>query len=228
MTPPHEELSRLLEQAGVEPPLRLPLARYAALLLETNRRFNLTGAKTSEAVAANLIDSLSVVPYLHEPYVDIGSGGGLPAIPAALATGMPVTMIETTAKKARFLESALIELDLRGEVVIERAEVAGHQEGLRERFASGTARAIGSAPTVAELLLPFIACGGVAVLQRGQLDAMERTALEDACLMLGGRVERESLLGDERRIILVRKERPTPRRFPRRSGIPAKRPLCLT
>jgi 16S rRNA (guanine527-N7)-methyltransferase len=98
---------------------------------------------------------------------------------------------------------------------------------LRERFASATARAVAVAPTVAELVLPFLATGGVAVLQRGTIDARERTALEDASLMLGGAVETEHQLDGERRIVLVRKTEATALRFPRRTGIPEKRPLCM-
>jgi 16S rRNA (guanine527-N7)-methyltransferase len=223
---PPEALESLLDRAGVATRLRDPLARYGALVLEANRRFNLTGAKSAEELAGHLLDSLTLVPYLREPYVDVGSGAGLPAIPVAIATGMPVTMIETTAKKARFLESCLELLGLPGRVIVERAEVAGHRPDLREAFAGGTARAVAAAPTVAELLLPLIQVGGAAVLQRGKMAAQERQALEDASLMLGGFVENEDQLEGDRRIVIVIKRQPTPARFPRRPGIPAKRPLC--
>jgi 16S rRNA (guanine527-N7)-methyltransferase len=120
----------------------------------------------------------------------------------------------------------LTELGLTGKVVAERAEAAGHDPRLREQFATGTARAVSSAPTVVELLLPLIAVGGVAVLQRGTMDERERHALSDAALMLGGQVESETMLEGERRVIVVRKTAPTATRFPRRPGIPEKRPLC--
>lgn len=174
-----------------------------------------------------MLDSLIVVPYVSAPYVDVGSGAGFPAIPAAIAAGIPVTMIETTRKKAQFLQRAMAELHIDGEVIAQRAEVAAHDETLRERFASATARAVAAAPTVAELVLPFLAPGGVAVLQRGTIDARERTALADASLMLGGAVESERQLDGARRIILVRKTAATTLRFPRRTGVPEKRPLCM-
>jgi 16S rRNA (guanine527-N7)-methyltransferase len=221
-------LEELLERAGLEARLIAPLAHYGRLILEANRRFNLTGARSPEELAAHLLDGLTVVPYVREPYVDLGSGAGLPAIPVAIATGMPVTLIEATAKKSRFLTSVLDRLGLRGRVIAERAEAAGHRAELRERFASGTARALASAPTVAELLVPFIAPGGTAVLQRGRLPSDERAALQDAVFMLGGRIEDERELAGERRILVVRKLGPTPARFPRRSGLPAKRPLCFS
>jgi 16S rRNA (guanine527-N7)-methyltransferase len=223
---PRDELRGLLEACGVEGGLAEPLARFGALVLETNRRFNLTGAKSAAEIAPHIVDSLSVVPYVREPYVDIGSGGGFPAVPVAIATRVPVTMIETTVKKARFLQEALEAFELRGEVVAARAEVAGHDERLRERFASGTARAVALAPVVAELLLPFIEPGGAALLQRGTVEPRERQALEDAALMLGAGIEEETALEGERRIIILRKGAPTPLRFPRRTGVPEKRPLC--
>jgi 16S rRNA (guanine527-N7)-methyltransferase len=221
------ELDSLLERAGVEGRLRSQLARYGAFVLDANRRFNLTGAKSPEELAVHLLDSLTVAPYLREPYVDVGSGAGFPAIPAALAAGIAVTMVEATTKRARFLESACARLGLASEVVAQRAEIAARSLELRERFASGTARALAAGPTVAEFVLPFIALGGVAILQRGRADSTERQALEDASLMLGGSVDREIKLDPGRRIVLLRKTAPTPPRFPRRPGIPEKRPLCL-
>jgi 16S rRNA (guanine527-N7)-methyltransferase len=120
----------------------------------------------------------------------------------------------------------LDELKLPGDAIAARAEIAGHDPSFRGRFVTGTARAVSTAPTVAELLLPFIGVGGMAVLQRGIMDERERHALSDAALMLGGQVEDERQLDGERRIVLVRKTAPTGIRFPRRTGIPEKRPLC--
>jgi 16S rRNA (guanine527-N7)-methyltransferase len=222
----HQRLHKLLEASGVEARLVDALSRYGALVLETNRRYNLTGAKDADALATHLLDSLTVVPYIREPLIDVGSGAGLPAIPVALATGIPVTLVEATRKKAQFLEHVLQTFSLRGEVISHRAEIGGRDERWRERFASGTARGVAAAPTVAELLLPFLAIGGVAILQRGSMEAPERSGLEDAAMLLGGRVEAEQRIGNDRRIVLVRKIGPTPPRFPRRTGIPEKRPLC--
>jgi 16S rRNA (guanine527-N7)-methyltransferase len=220
-------VASLLAEAGVEERLVEPLARYGQLVLEANRRTNLTGAKSPEELLEHLLDSLSVVPFAREPYVDVGSGAGFPAIPVAIAAGVPVTLVESTAKKARFLRETLAAFGLAGEVVAERAERAARDPSLRERFASATARAVALAPAVAELLVPLLAVGGAAILQRGRLEEAERRALEDAALVLGARVESEHALEGDRRIIVLRKEHPTPTRFPRRIGIPEKRPLCL-
>lgn len=220
-------LAALLADAGVQAPLVDSLAHYGALVLETNRRFNVTGANTVEELTPHLLDSLSIVPYVQGPLIDIGSGGGLPAIPLALATGIDITLVESTTKKAAFLEAALGTLGLHGRVVPQRAELAGRDPALREQFACATARAVSSAPTVLELAVPFLRVGGVAVLQRGRLDDRERNAAIDAAPMLGAAMDREIPLDGDRRVLLVRKIAETPPRFPRRTGVPEKRPLCL-
>ncbi|HTC30575.1 MAG TPA: 16S rRNA (guanine(527)-N(7))-methyltransferase RsmG [Candidatus Acidoferrum sp.] len=220
------ELRALLEAGGAPAEHLDRLTHYGIAVLEANRQFNLTGAKTAAEFAPHILDSLTVAPYVYDSLIDIGSGGGLPAIPVAVVTGVPVTMIESTVKKVRFLARMIDELKLPGDAIAARAEIAGHDPSFRGRFVTGTARAVSTAPTVAELLLPFIGVGGIAVLQRGIMDERERHALSDAALMLGGQVEDERQLDGERRIVLVRKTAPTGIRFPRRTGIPEKRPLC--
>lgn len=222
MTP----IEALLEGTGLSADVIARLARYGRLVLDVNSRVNVTAARSTEEIAAQIADSLSVLRFVQPPYVDVGSGAGLPPIPVAIASGVEPTMIEATAKKARLLESMLLELNLRGTVVAARAEVAGHRPDLREHFASGTCRAVGSATAVAELLLPLIALDGVAILQRGAMGAGERAALEDASLVLGGRLEAEHEIGGNRRLLVIRKCGSTSARFPRRTGIPVKRPLC--
>lgn len=228
MTDERAALAALLAAAGLERRLVDGLAHYGALVLETNRRFNISGADTPEELAPHILDSLSIVPYVQGPLVDVGSGGGLPAIPLAIATGFEVTMVESTSKKAAFLEAALGTLGLTGRVIPQRAELAGRDPALRDQFACATARAVSSAPTVLELAAPFLRVGGTAVLQRGRLEPRERDAVVDAAPMLGAEFIREIPLEGDRRVLLVQKTAPTPQRFPRRTGIPEKRPLCLS
>jgi 16S rRNA (guanine527-N7)-methyltransferase len=221
-------LRRLLEQGGVDPGFVDALAHYGELLLETNRHFNLTGASTPAELAPHILDSLTLVPYIQASLVDVGSGGGLPAIPLAIATGLPITLVESVTKKAAFLEAAIGTLGLNGRVIPQRAELAGRDPELREQFGSATARAVSSAPTVLELVIPFLKVGGIAVLQRGKMDPRERNAVVDAAPMLGAELAEEVALNGDRRILVVRKTMPTPTRFPRRAGVPEKRPLCFT
>ncbi len=225
--PERDVLETLLRGAQIEPSLAVRLAQYGALLLETNRRFNVSGAGTPEELLAHLLDSLSIVPYVSGPLVDVGSGGGLPAIPLAIATGVPVTLVESTTKKAAFLEAALGTLGLAGRVVPQRAELAARDADLREQFACATARAVATAPAVLELTAAFLRVGGRAVLQRGRLDGRERNALADAAPILAMEIEEDIPLDGDRRIVLARKTGAISTRFPRRTGVPAKRPLCL-
>jgi 16S rRNA (guanine527-N7)-methyltransferase len=222
-----EELAAALVAAGVEHELAEGLAAYGALLLEANRKVNLTGAKDAAALLPHLLDALTLAGDVTESLVDVGSGGGLPGIPLALATGARVLLVEPTAKKAAFLARALSEFGIAGEVIAERAEVAGRDARYREQFAFATARAVASAPTVAELTAPFLRIGGHALLQRATVTQRERQALEDAAPMLGAELVEDRPLDGERRILILEKRRPTEQRFPRRNGVPEKRPLCL-
>jgi 16S rRNA (guanine527-N7)-methyltransferase len=226
VTAAEQELVEDLVAAGVDQPLSERLAAYGGLLLEANRRVNLTGAKTAEALVEHLLDALTLRELVVGPLVDVGSGGGLPGIPLALATGVPVLLLEPVQKKARFLEGAIAALGIDGAVAAERAEAAAREERYRERFATATARAVAAAPTVAELTLPFLRIDGRALLQRGTLGPGERQAVADAAPMLGAELVEERPLGGERRILVLVKRVPTPLRFPRRTGIPEKRPLC--
>jgi 16S rRNA (guanine527-N7)-methyltransferase len=194
-----------LREHGVGSELADRLADFGALLLEANRRVNLTGAKDAAALLPHLRDALTLVPFVRPgaSLVDVGSGGGLPGIPLAIATGVRVTLVEPIAKKAAFLREALAALDLAGE-----------------------AAAVSRAPTVAELTLPFLRIGGRALLQRGSLDERERRAVEDAAPVLGGAVIDEVRLEGEQRVLVLEKQRPSSERFPRRNGVPEKRPLC--
>jgi len=216
----------LRAEFGVPEPLALRLATYGALLLEANRRVNLTAARDPAALAAHLADALTLAADVDGELIDIGSGGGLPGIPLALATGVPVTLVDAIGKKAAFLAHALTALGIAGTALAARAERLGHDPAFRGRYRVATARAVSSASTVAELTLPFLAIGGKALLQRGALEAPERQAVEDAAPMLGGRFAEERPLDGERRLVVLEKVAETPIRFPRRDGVPAKRPLC--
>ena len=224
-------IGQALSRASDDPAVREQLARYVEALLAANASLNLTSARDPQAAAAHVSDSLGLAPYVTGPFVDVGSGGGFPAIPLVIVTGVRATLIESVAKKARFLAEVVRELGLPVEVRAERAEDAARDPALRESFAAATARAVGSAPTVIELTLPFLVVGGLAVLQRGKLEDAERIAATDAALVLGGAIEAEVPVDDpearERRLLLVRKIAPSGQRFPRRAGVPAKRPLCF-
>ncbi|MDQ6823000.1 MAG: 16S rRNA (guanine(527)-N(7))-methyltransferase RsmG [Candidatus Eremiobacteraeota bacterium] len=220
-------LSHELVNAGVDPAVAERLAEFSERLLDANKRVNLSGARNDEEMLGHLLDSLTLVPYVRGPLVDVGSGGGLPAIPIALAMGVEITLIESVGKKCAFLEETVRNLGLSGIVLSKRAEDVGRDPAFRAVFACGTARAVASATTVLELVLPLLASGGQAVLQRGAPEPGEREAVMDAGPMLGGGPADVVDLGRGKRLVIVSKVSVTPDRFPRRAGVPEKRPLCM-
>jgi 16S rRNA (guanine527-N7)-methyltransferase len=215
-----------LEDLDLDPARRERLAAFARLVAAAGGRLNLTADSDPAAIAAHIRDSLTLVGLADDPLVDVGSGGGFPAIPIVIATDCRAVLVESSVKKARFLSETASRLGLPLLVVPRRAEDAARDPAYRERFRSATARAVGSAPTVLELTVPFLVPGGSAILQRGAFDEPERSATLDAALALGAELREERRLEGSRRILVFTKRAETPARFPRRSGVPAKRPLC--
>ena len=214
-------------------------ARYHAELVRWNRRANLTAIAGWEAVRTrHFLDSLSAAAVLPADtlrsgaIIDIGSGAGFPGIPLKLAyPSMRVTLVEATAKKTAFLAHICAELGLQDTAVLNgRAETLAHEPDLRERFDAVLARAVADTATLAELTLPFARVGGLVALHkkgdiRAELDRA-RCAIET----LGGALREVKLvnipgLNDGRALVVLEKVRHTPTKYPRRPGIPAKRPL---
>ena len=216
-----------LAAADVAPALVARLAKYGEIVLDANAAMNLTAAREPEAFAAQILDALTLTADIDGPLIDIGSGAGLPGIPLALATGQPVVLVDSSKKKADFLGRTLCALEIAGEAIGLRAETLARDPVYRETFTCATVRAVGSAPSVAELSVPFLAVGGRAFLQRGAMDEREREAIGDAAPMLGAEVVEERLVQGDRRILILVKRMSTPTRFPRRDGVPQKRPLCF-
>jgi 16S rRNA (guanine527-N7)-methyltransferase len=205
------------------------IQQYAQLLLEWNRTINLTGARTLEQAEALIADAGVLVETSWTGItrvIDIGSGGGLPAIPLAVA--MPqvkFTLLEANARKCAFLEHVAATLGLANVVVAAgRAEELGHRPALREQFDRAISRAAARPEVLLELALPFVRTGGDLVAQVSPLDPL---ALEPAARLLGGgtpRLERPAAGGHA--LMVVPKLAPTPSRFPRRTGLPGRNPLA--
>jgi 16S rRNA (guanine527-N7)-methyltransferase len=212
-------------------PLGAKLAAFLERLLETNRSFNLTAVSTPEqAWPKHILDSLSLVPSLLarselRSVVDVGSGGGLPALPLAIALpDHTFTLLESIGKKARFLRDVSRALKLTNVQVIEaRAELFGQQEG-RERFDIATSRAVSRLPVLLELTLPLVRVGGIKLALKGEQAELEVEEARRALSVLGGAISglRRTKTGT---VVTVDKLRPTPRKYPRRPGEPKRSPL---
>jgi len=213
------------------------LREYLEALYDANRRASLTSVDPGEAWERHVLESLSLLPLLDDrpgvvaSLVDVGSGGGIPGIPIAIARpDLGVTLLEATRKKASFLEEAAGRLGLANvRVVARRAEEAGRDPAHRERHDVAVARAVAPLAVLVELLLPLVRPGGVvlALKGRGARDELRTAATVIEALGGGSCDLAVTLPGSDRQgvTVTVSKASPTPHRYPRRPGIPAKRPL---
>src|SRR5215467_13399641 len=184
------------------------------------------------APASDLIeDCLVLVDHLGEAQsvVDVGSGGGLPGLPLKIALPrLDMTLIEADGWKAAFLTQACARLGLAGvRVVDRRAEDAGREPGRLESFDAAVARALAPMPALAELCLPFVRVGGRLLAQKTR-DEDVAVARKAIALLVGGPPQvlpAPSWMRPAGVIVVVEKISPTPAAYPRRAGIPTRRPL---
>jgi 16S rRNA (guanine527-N7)-methyltransferase len=212
--------------------------QFVELLLAANRRVNLTRVTSPGDVARlHLLDSLAALPEIDQmslsEAIDLGSGGGLPALPLAIARPeMRWTMVDSIGKKVAILSEFAQAMGLRNvTVVADRAEALGRSATHRERYDLVTARACAALPVLAELALPLLAIGGSLLAWKGPLSETDdevRRGQAAAGQLGGGRLRivdpMVSALGGHR-FVIVPKERATEARFPRRPGEPGRRPL---
>jgi len=210
------------------------LSEFGDLLLGSTT--NVSGLRTAEEIEErHFLDSLSllqlqVIRDAHE-VVDVGAGGGLPSVVLAIAQpDTRVVALDSVGKKCRFVESVASRLGLDNlQVICGRAEELGRGEG-RERFDVATSRALAALPVVAELTVPMVRVGGHMVAMKGALSNQERIDGHFALGILGGGQLQERRVvpfpgADNRWLYVAQKESPTPIRYPRRVGVPAKQPL---
>ncbi len=208
-----------------------------AALLEGNTRINLTSITAErEIILKHFIDSLGCLQggWLNgsTPLVDLGTGAGFPALPLAIIKPeLPILAVDATAKKIEFVTRTAQTLKL-GNVrgLAARAEELGRNAAHRGQHDRVVMRAVAALPVLAELALPLLREGGLLIAQKGQLSDAEYQAGREAAEMLGGElfhVEHYHLpvSNDARSIAIFRKIRATPELYPRRSGVPNKKPL---
>jgi 16S rRNA (guanine527-N7)-methyltransferase len=182
--------------------------------------------------APDLIDdSLVLLGFLGDAtrIVDVGSGGGLPGLPLKIARpDLQVTLVESDQSKAAFLVQAAARLELSGvEVIARPAEEVGRDPRYRESFDAAVARALAPMPVLVELCLPLVMVGGRVLAQKTEGEDVESAV--GAIARLGGSLESitpaPSRARREGTVAVVRKLSPTPTEYPRRPGVPRRRPL---
>lgn len=215
----------------------IALTTYERELIEWNQKFNLTAIRDVKGIRTkHFLDSFScVLAWKANPpanLIDIGTGAGFPGIPLKIIyPNTKVTLVESVGKKAMFCQHIVSLLGLEGvEVVNARAEDLGQMREHREAYAWGIARAVANMRVLAEYLLPLVQVGGAMLAQKGESGPAEVHAAEKAIKLLGGEVRQlvsVTLPGvvDERHLVLVDKVATTPPGYPRKPGIPTKKPL---
>ncbi|MBM4463566.1 MAG: 16S rRNA (guanine(527)-N(7))-methyltransferase RsmG [Chloroflexi bacterium] len=213
---------------------------YYEELVEWNKRINLTAITDYDEVQVkHFLDSLTLVSALQDmPWakgefalLDVGTGAGMPGIPMKLILPrIRLVLLDSVAKKTAFLKHIVGKLGLEHvEVVTGRAEEVAHQPDYREKFELVVSRALSRLSTTAELTLAFCRQGGFFIAQKKGAIEEELRQAALAIDILGGRVKDVRMVDLEllggRSLVIVEKVSPTPDRYPRRTGVPAKRPL---
>jgi 16S rRNA (guanine527-N7)-methyltransferase len=213
------------------------LKLYEEQLLAWNQRFNLTAVRDVEGIRTkHFLDSLTCLKVLRElppkRLIDVGTGAGFPGIPLKIiCPAMRLTLVESVGKKIEFCRFMVQELGLDGvEVLQGRAEEVGRLPAHREQYDWAVARAVANLPTLAEYLLPFVKVGGRVLAQKGESGPAEAHQVEHALRFLGGSLRQLvpiNLPGvvENRYLVIIDKVAATPNAYPRRVGIPTKKPL---
>jgi 16S rRNA (guanine527-N7)-methyltransferase len=210
---------------------------FAKLLTELqawNKHTNLTGIREDKDIRLkHFADSFSVlqaIPATAKTLVDVGTGAGFPGLPIAIMRpDIHVTLIESVAKKTAYLEHVINVLNLSNvTVVLGRAEELAHTPEYREKFDVVTARAVAELRILAEYTLALLKVGGIFIAQKNA-GQEEITHAENAIKTMGGSVLKQIPLNiaglTERQLIVITKTKPTSAEYPRKSGLPAKKPL---
>lgn len=212
-------------------------AQYQSLLLTWNEQMNLTAVRQPADIRLrHFLDSLSCARVMGDlngrSLIDVGTGAGFPGLPLKLLfPQLQLTLVESVAKKGQFLQAVVEELGLnRVAIVTERVELLGQQPRHRQQYDWAAARAVAELRVLVEYLLPLCRVGGGILAQKGEGVDTELANAAGAIQLLGGETPQLTsvmLPGREQPhyLVTVRKVSETPAKFPRRVGVPGKRPL---
>ena len=211
------------------------MLKYKRLLAEWNKKINLTAIEEDkDVIIKHFIDSFSIIPYLKnrgEKVVDVGTGAGFPGIPVKIVyNNIELVLLDSLKKRIGFMNTLIADLVLdKVKAVHSRAEQMGANPQYRETFDISVARAVAGLPVLLEYCLPLIKTGGIFIAMKGSsIDEIRDS--QKALDILGGKIEevKELILPFSdigRNLIIVRKFRHTPTKYPRKPGKPSKEPL---
>ncbi|UCZ53247.1 16S rRNA (guanine(527)-N(7))-methyltransferase RsmG [Bacillus shivajii] len=211
--------------------------RYYETLIDWNEKMNLTGlTERKDVYLKHFYDSISAAFYFDFTktlnILDVGAGAGFPSIPLKICfPHLEISIVDSLNKRITFLNALASELDLKGvSFYHDRAEVFAKKPEHRETYDLVMARAVARLPVLAELCLPLVKKGGHMVAMKGAEGEEEVKESEKALNLLGGKCKNTHLFQlpteeSKRSIISIYKEKPTPKKYPRKPGTPNKQPL---
>lgn len=238
-----DRLERLLKEGAerVGAPLTEGKAEKIFLhleeLIQWNERINLTSTRDRlELLIKHFIDSLTCIPLLptHSQLrlIDVGTGAGFPGVVLKIyRPDIDLTLLDSSEKRCAFLEHLIKKLRLNKTKVFRgRAEDCGREPEHRESYHVAVSRAVAHLRVLAEYCLPFLRIGGVFIAQKGPKGGQEMVEAVEAIQVLGGKVKEAKeiilpVVEENRLLICISKMNPTPQQYPRRCGIPKKRPI---
>lgn len=208
---------------------------YMNLLIEWNEKINLTAiVKPEEIILKHFVDCLTIVNYIEDnsKLIDMGTGAGFPGVPIKIyRNDLKIVLVDSLNKRLNFLNEVIDNLKLDNiETIHARAEELGKNKKYREQFDIATSRAVANLATLSEYLLPLVKVGGKCICMKGAEIEEEIGMAKKAIITLGGKVMNKDVfnlpqsdLG--RSIVVIKKVKNTPGKFPRKPGIPAKEPI---
>ena len=211
--------------------------KYYEMLIETNKVMNLTSiTEYDEVIIKHFIDSLLVVNIFDinqsKKMIDVGTGAGFPGIPIKIMfPHLQITLLDSLNKRLKFLNDVIDELGLKNITTVHgRAEDIAHMDEYREKFSLCVSRAVANLSTLSEYCIPFINESGIFISYKSEFSEEETDNAKKAIKVLGGKIEAtyiEELPHSDinRSFVVIKKERSTSNKYPRKAGVPSKKPI---